>query len=179
MLVMIGASASGKTEIAKILIKDHGFSKMITNTTRPPRPDEIDGVDYHFLDTLTFLNHKEAGVFIETVVYNDHWYGTAFQDTAPNKVLIVDPQGANVIHRKLGDQAVFFYIESPENLRRFRMIKRGDDPEIVEQRIEKDAYRFHQYALDHIDHIIENHHESLSSLATRILSLYRQHYPKI
>lgn len=179
MLVMIGASASGKTEIANILIKDRGFSKMITNTTRPPRANEVDGVDYHFLDTLTFLDKKEKGFFLETVYYNEHWYGTAYNDFAPNKVLIVDPKGANVIYKKLGSKAVFFYIESPENLRRFRMIKRGDDPAHVEQRIEKDAYRFHQYALDHIDYIIENQHESLTSLSTRILTLYRQHYPKI
>ena len=47
MLVFIGASASGKTEIVKILIRDYGFNKIITHTTRKKRKNEIDGIDYH------------------------------------------------------------------------------------------------------------------------------------
>ena len=54
MLVLIGASASGKTEIAKILIKDYNFKKMVTTTTRRKRKGEINKVDYNFITLNKF-----------------------------------------------------------------------------------------------------------------------------
>ncbi len=175
MLVMIGASASGKTEIAKKLIDQHGFHKMITYTTRPPRPMEHDGIDYHFLTQKAFLKKEAAGDFIETVTYNHHLYGTAFKDTSPDKVLIVDPSGANVLYEKLNGAVVLFFIESPENLRRLRMSARGDQPADIENRIQKDAIRFKKENMKHIDYIINNETASLDKLTKTILSLYRRH----
>ena len=55
MIVLIGASASGKTEVAKTLIYKNGFSKIVTYTTRKIRPTEKDGIDYHFVSKQQFL----------------------------------------------------------------------------------------------------------------------------
>ena len=54
MILLAGPSASGKTEIAKILMKDFGIRKVVTHTTRPPRIGEKDGVDYHFVTREEF-----------------------------------------------------------------------------------------------------------------------------
>ena len=176
MLVMIGASASGKTEIAKRLIEKYGFKKMITYTTRDKRPGEIDGVDYHFLTTEQFKERLAQNFFLETVIYNHHYYGTAFKDTDSNKVLIVDPQGANVLYEKMNGQNLYCYIESSENLRIKRMESRGDHLRDIQRRIEKDRKRFDKQNLTHIDHVIQNQEDaSIDALVAHIYQLYMTH----
>ena len=65
MIVLVGASASGKTEIAKLIIKNHGFEKMVTTTTRPMRVGEVKDVDYHFLTKEEFLKSEFGKDFSE------------------------------------------------------------------------------------------------------------------
>ena len=80
MIVLIGASASGKTEIAKTLIAKKGFSKIVTYTTREIRPSEVNGVDYHFVTKEKFLELKNDNFFLETTTYNNNFYGTPKND---------------------------------------------------------------------------------------------------
>ena len=54
MIILVGASASGKTEIAKLIIKKYGFKKMVTTTTRPMRAGEVADIDYHFISKEEF-----------------------------------------------------------------------------------------------------------------------------
>ena len=58
MIILVGASASGKTEIANILIKKYGYEKMVTATTRPMRVNEVNKVDYFFLTEEEFKTKK-------------------------------------------------------------------------------------------------------------------------
>jgi uncharacterized membrane protein len=51
------------------------------------RPGEVDGVDYHFISEEEFLKRKNQNFFIETTLYNHHYYGTAFRDASFDKVL--------------------------------------------------------------------------------------------
>ena len=71
MLVLIGASASGKTEIAKLLTTAFGYKKIVTNTTREKRVNEINGVDYNFLSYDDFLDKKNRNYFIERGICYD------------------------------------------------------------------------------------------------------------
>ncbi len=54
MIILVGKSCSGKDTVVKELAK-MGYNKIVTCTTRPPRPGEIDGREYHFLDKMNFL----------------------------------------------------------------------------------------------------------------------------
>ncbi len=174
MLVFIGASASGKTEIAKILINHYDFEKVVTYTSRPMRAGEINGVDYHFVDAAAFEAKLKREEFIESVVYNGNFYGTAFKDTDVNKVLIVDPNGANVLQEKLGDNAVFFYLEASEHVRYERMLKRGDHLREIKKRIKKDRERFQVENLLKVDFQVQTNHHGLYDLARHIFEQYRQ-----
>ena len=58
MLVLVGPSASGKTESAKIMMNKYPISRVVTCTTRPQRINEIDEFDYHFLSCEEFLLKK-------------------------------------------------------------------------------------------------------------------------
>ncbi|MFU8786901.1 MAG: guanylate kinase [Candidatus Izemoplasmataceae bacterium] len=173
MLVMIGASASGKTEIAKLLIKNYRFKKMVTYTTRPKREGEIDGVDYHFLSRESFEDKMRIDFFLETSCYNNHYYGTAFKDAALDKVLIVDIQGANALYKELKDDVMIFFIQSPESLRKERMLARGDKLEDVKKRLKIDKDYFVKENLDHIDYIINNAEHDLEEVTYNIYKTYK------
>ncbi|MFW5842250.1 MAG: guanylate kinase [Bacillota bacterium] len=173
MLVLIGASASGKTEIAKLLIKHYGFEKMITYTTRQKRHNEINGVDYHFVDEPTFLKKAANHDFLETTIYNNTHYGTAFKDALPYRVVIVDIPGANALYHALKENVVIMYIETLESLRKDRMLKRGDQPEEIEKRLDLDKRAFDPTLADHIDYIIQNSQHSITAVTKDIAQKYK------
>ena len=173
MLVMIGASASGKTEIAKILIKKYGFSKLVTYTTREMRASEVNGVDYHFISLEEFERKKKKREFLETAQYNDTFYGSPKKGADENKVIIVDPKGANSIFRKKIPKTVFIYLETDQLIRRVRMLNRGDKLEDVEARFVKDKKHFRKSRFTHLDHVVNTSSHTLDELAENIYNLYK------
>ena len=172
MLVMIGASASGKTEIAKILINKYGFSKLVTFTTRPMRVGEVDGIDYHFISLEEFEKKKKKREFLETAQYNNTYYGSPKKGADVNKVIIVDPKGANSIFRKKIPKTIFVYLETDQLIRRVRMLNRGDKLEDVEARFIKDKKHFRKSKFTHLDHIVNTSSHTLNELANKIYTLY-------
>ena len=74
MIVLVGASASGKTKLSKILFKEYGYKKCITTTTRVMRDNEQQGVDYHFLTKEAFETKISEGAFYEVTSYQNHYY---------------------------------------------------------------------------------------------------------
>jgi len=175
MLVLIGASASGKTEIAKILIKRHGFEKMVTTTTRKKRKGEVNHLDYHFISTTKFEALKKENKFLETVQYNNNYYGTPLKGADINKVLIVEPEGANSIYDKGLDDIVFFLLETDEETRKNRMLQRGDNLIEVLDRLGKDDLIFAANKLKHIDYKMNTSTLNQDDLADVIKDLYFKH----
>ncbi len=174
MLVLIGASASGKTEVAKILIKTFGYTKIITNTTRTIRPGETDGVDYHFHTKKQFLSLKEKEYFIETATYDGHLYGTAFKDVGLKTVLIVEPNGANSILKANLDNTVVIFFDASEETRTKRMKARGDHKDKIIDRIKGDRAIFDTQKLTRIDHIVTTDIKNQHEIAEDIHILYME-----
>lgn len=172
MLLMAGASASGKTEIAKIIINKYGFKKMVTYTTRPMREGEVDGVDYNFISYEMFKEQEKNNEFLETTTYNCNCYGTKFKDASIDKVLIVDTFGANSIYQKMPKDVTIFFLASPKEIRRQRMIARGDKEEDIIKRLNGDDIYFNIDNLIHYDYIIDSSMKSLETLADEIYNLY-------
>ena len=177
MLILIGASASGKTEVAKRLIASYGFKKMVTTTTRAKRINEINGIDYHFITQEQFLEAQSKNEFFETAQYSGFYYGTPKDGINANTVLIVEPSGANTIYHAIPNDVVIVYINTPEIIRKARMIQRGDHIDIIEQRLLHDATIFTEKNLDHIDFIIENNNIDLDTLSQQINQFYQKKYP--
>ena len=175
MLVLIGASASGKTEIAKILIKHYDFKKLVTYTTREIRENEINGVDYHFVSFEKFETKKKNKEFLETAVYNNTHYGSPIEGAGINKVIIVDPKGANSIHRKKIPDTVLIYLETDKLIRRVRMLNRGDKLIDVESRFKEDKKHFRKSRFKHLDYIVETSKHTLEELAEQINKIYLAH----
>ena len=142
MLVLVGPSASGKTQITHELIKSYGLKKLVTYTSRKPRVGEVDGIDYHFVSVEEFESKIKDGFFFEYVEYNKNYYGTAKSDITADSVVILEPNGVKTYLDKAPELIKICYIRCPKEILRIRMIERGDDAESIKLRLAKDEYIF-------------------------------------
>jgi guanylate kinase len=143
MFVITGPSGVGKgTLIARLRERLPELELSVSATTRPPRPGERDGVNYHFLTPEQFQAHVESGDFLEHATYSGNRYGTLRSEVdGPLRedrpvVLEIEVQGARQVRRAVPDAvAVFIAPPSIEALRE-RLLHRGTDtPEQVEERM--------------------------------------------
>ncbi len=134
LFIVSAPSGAGKTSLLKALVETEDRVKVsISHTTRPKRPGEVDGVDYHFLNTAAFEQMVEAGAFLEHAEVFGNFYGTSEagirdQLAAGNDVILeIDWQGIS------DTVSVFILPPTPEALRQ-RLSSRGQDSEAVIRR---------------------------------------------
>lgn len=156
MIVLVGESASGKSSIEKYFVNNYGYKKVVSYTTRSPRPNEVDGVDYHFVSVEEFKSLKENGFFAETAVYNDWHYGTAKEDCTNDKIAVLTPHGLRQISKINDIRTISFYINVPRRDRLIKILQRGDNIEEAYRRSLSDVGQFDGIA-DEVDHVITNH----------------------
>ena len=138
LFVITAPSGAGKTSLINALLKDAPELKLsVSYTTRPPRPGEQNGREYHFVDDATFLEMSARGDFLESAEVHGYRYGTSKRvitealAQGQDLVLEIDWQGARQV-RALYPQCVGVFILPPsvEELER-RMRTRGQDSESV------------------------------------------------
>ena len=135
LIVISGASGVGKgTVLGKIMEVRKDLTFSVSATTRSPRPNEVDGVHYYFIDRPHFEAMIAEGEFLEYDEHNTFYYGTprrqAEEKMANGHVLLdIEPKGAWQV-KNAGADAVFIFIMPPsvEELER-RLRGRGDTPE--------------------------------------------------
>lgn len=172
MIVLVGESASGKSSIEKYLVDNYGYNKVVSYTTRQPRPNEVDGIDYHFVSVDEFLKLKEQGFFAETAVYNNWYYGTAKEDCTDDKIAVLTPHGLRQISKVNGINVLSFYIDVPRRDRLIKILQRGDDIEEAYRRSLSDVGQFDGIE-DEVDHIIYNakYHKSIKEMAEEVYNI--------
>jgi guanylate kinase len=143
VFVITGPSGVGKgTLIRGLMQRVEGLQLSVSATTRPPRPGERDGVDYHFLAGEEFERRVRAGEFVEHADYAGSRYGTLRGElenrlrAGAGVVLEIEVQGARQVRTAVPDAVlVFIAPPSPQALRE-RLFARGtDDPRVVERRL--------------------------------------------
>jgi guanylate kinase len=174
MIILVGASASGKTEVAKMLGKLFQMRKVITHTTRPMRENEKDGVDYYFVTKEEFVSLKKMNFFVETTDYNGNFYGTSHKELEDNKVLIVDPNGLKSFVKLKDPRIVSFFMNATKETRRVRMIKRGDSIEDAIKRIATDDTKFNEQTMHKCDYIIDSEKQSIKKVALEVYEKYAE-----
>ncbi len=147
LLVLSAPSGGGKTTIAKLLLQgrdDLGYS--VSATTRPKRPDERDGVDYHFLSRDEFLRRRENGEFLEWATYGDELYGTLKSEIerifeqGRHAVLDVEIEVARQIRKNFPNSLLLFVLPpSAEALMQRLAGRRTEDPALVRDRFVRAA----------------------------------------
>lgn len=174
MLILLGPSASGKTESAKIMINRYPISRVVTCTTRPMRVGEIDNFDYQFVDETTFKEREKNRYFAETAQYNGHWYGTPIKELKDDKVIILEPQGLQSFLKLKGIVIVSIYLQTTETTRMERMRQRKDKEEDIKKRIASDREAFDFNKIEGVDLIIDSSNLSLSDVADLIYFNYQR-----
>lgn len=174
MILLVGASASGKTEIAKCLFSRYGIRKAITHTTRPIRPSEKNDVDYHFVSIDEFLALKEKGALVESTFYNGNYYGCSKAETGDDKCIILDPSGIASFEALGNPNIITFFLRTSRDTREKRMRMRGDEEESIRRRLEGDETTFDEKRLPRIDFVIDCDEGSVEEHASHIYSLYKE-----
>ena len=172
MLILVGPSASGKTEIASVLTEKYGMKRMVTYTTRDMRPGEINGISYRFINKQEFLKKKANDDFVEDAVYNGNYYGTCKKDISNEKIVILEPNGVNTFFEKMPNDVVIILLKASEEIRRNRMISRGDSIEEIVKRLEKDGIIFDERNFIHIDKILINENKTIDEMALEVYNFY-------
>ena len=162
LIVISGPSGSGKSTVVNKAIQgrdDMCFSTSVT--TRSPRPGEVDGKDYFFIDPRRFQEMVEQDELLEHAEYVSHSYGTprAFVeqklDAGLNVILDIEVQGARQVRSKMRDAVLIFIVPpSLDELRR-RLENRGTDaPDVIEARLQRAAEELKE--AEHYDYLIIN-----------------------
>ena len=172
MLVLIGPSASGKTESAKIMINRYPISRVVTCTTRKKRINEIEGFDYHFFTNDKFKKLEKEDFFIETAKYNNNSYGTPRNELGDDKFIILEPQGYKSFIKLNPCPIVAIYLKTDELIRINRMQERKDSKKNIEKRIKSDRNDFNLDDISGLDLIIDTSNMSLSDVADLIYTKY-------
>ena len=142
VFVITGPSGCGKsTLIGKVRRSLGDLDFSVSHTTRPPRPSEKDGVDYHFVPAGTFERMVRAKRFVEWARVHGHLYGTSRAEVERkgrrgDVVLDIDVQGARQVRRRVpGAVLVFIMPPVAAELRRRLEKRREDSPEAVARRL--------------------------------------------
>lgn len=142
-MVLSGPSGVGKSTVIQELRRAHPEVWVsVSATTRPPRPDEVDGVHYHFLDRAEFLRRAENGEFLEWAEFAGHLYGTPRAEVTRrlaegrSVLLEIDLQGARQI-RRTHPEALLVFLKPPswDELIRRLTDRATEPPEVVERRL--------------------------------------------
>lgn len=165
---MSGPSGAGKSSVVDGLAERIPFDFSVSMTTRPARPDEIDGVDYHFVDRPRFERAIDAGELVEWAEYGGNLYGTpaaGLQAAAAGGrdiVLDIEIIGARNVQRRFPD-AILIWIDAPTRAERERRLRgRGDTSDAdVERRLAL-GDRHNVEAREFFDHVVVNDDLSLA-----------------
>ena len=152
LLIVSAPSGSGKSTIVNFLMTEHPEFRLafsVSATSRPPRGEEQNGVEYYFLSEEEFRNHIKADDFLEyEEVYEGRFYGTLKSQVEEklaaglNVVFDVDVKGGINIKKHYGDKALSIFIQPPsiEALRKRLILRATDDMKQIESRLAKAEY---------------------------------------
>lgn len=189
LFVVSAPSGAGKTSLVRALLDAEAtMGVAVSHTTRPMRPEEEDGVNYHFVDTGTFRQLADQGGFIEWANVFGNLYGTSVDaanrvlDEGKNLILEIDWQGAAQVRQKFPDtQSTFIFPPSLSALRQ-RLEGRGqDDAETVQKRMDsafQELSHWHEFDYLIVNDIFDEALQQLTSVVngtgTRLLKSERQ-----
>lgn len=182
LLVLSSPSGAGKTTLSRRLLSvDGGLSMSVSVTTRKPRPGEIDGRDYHFIDHAEFHRRRDGGDLLEWAPVFDNFYGTprapvmAALEGGRDVLFDIDWQGAQQLKEKAaGDLVTVFILPPSAKSLAERLKARAQDPaDVIARRMaaaSAEISHWPEYDYVIVNDDLERSHASLVA----ILSAERQ-----
>jgi guanylate kinase len=144
-IILVGPGASGKDHLKRRFL-GRGFKQSISFTTRPPRENERDGFDYHFISEEEFKEMIKQKDFREWNLFGDKkwYYGTTMREFNAASLFVMTPSGIRSLNPQERKDCFVVFIDIPEEVRRERLKARNDadDPE---RRIKTDIADFKDF----------------------------------
>ena len=162
IFIVSAPSGAGKTTLCRMITERlKGIEHSISYTTRAPRPGEVNGRDYYFVDREEFMRMVEGGEFIEWAEVHGNLYGTSKRrlmeriEQGMDVILDIDTQGARQI-RQQALEATFIFIMPPSmEVLKQRLLNRGSDSEdVIKKRLKNALDEIADYK--HYDYVIIN-----------------------
>jgi guanylate kinase len=178
LIVISGPSGVGKdTLIKRLLALDRNLRYSVSCTTRPPRPGEVDGVNYTFVSLERFQQLIDERAFLEHATYDGNLYGTLIErvdrarDAGHGIVLKIEVQGAEQVRERAPD-AVFIFVVPPsiKELERRQELRNSESSQNMASR-RKIAEREMTYA-SHYDHVVVN--DELERAVAEVLAIIQE-----
>ena len=175
MVILSSPSGAGKTTITKkIQQKYQSFKISVSHTTRKPRPNEIDGVDYFFISKEKFKKLIDENKFYEHAKIFDNYYGTLKKSVddmfKKNDIIFdIDWQGTKQLSKFKNLNLIKIFLLPPnKNELKLRLIKRNQDsPDEVERRFkgfDNDILHWEDYDYVIINENLENCYKQIESI---------------
>jgi guanylate kinase len=163
LIVLSSPSGAGKSTISRMLLDaDRDVTMSVSATTRPIRPGEVEGRDYHFVSEVDFTRMVEEGEFAEWAPVFDHHYGSpqtpikAALKAGRDVLFDIDWQGTQQLHAAMGEDLVRVFILPPSMVELERRLRdRGtDSAEIIASRMSRAAGEISHWA--EYDYVLVN-----------------------
>ncbi len=162
LYIISAPSGAGKTSLVRQLVATvPNMQVSVSHTTRPSRPGEVEGRDYHFIDKARFEALAAEGAFLEHACVFGNFYGTARSQvveklTAGDDVILeIDWQGARQVLAAMPDSvSVFILPPSQAELERRLRDRKQDSDEVIERRMQEAVSEMSHYA--EYDYLIVN-----------------------
>jgi guanylate kinase len=178
LIVISGPSGVGKDTVIKRLLElDPKLRYSVSYTTRPPRPGEVDSVDYRFVNKDEFETLIGENALLEYAMYDGHLYGTPIvpldqaRAAGYDIVLKIDVQGAEQVRRRAPDALrIFLAPPNMDELLRRRTGRHSETPrdQTARQRIAQDEMAL----APHFDHLVVN--DDLERAVQEVLAIIRR-----
>jgi guanylate kinase len=181
LAIISGPSGVGKDTIIDAMRGLPGgddYHYVVTCTTRPRRPGEVDGVSYHFLPVEAFDDLRSSGGLLEANLVHGHWYGTPRTEVIDalaagrDVILKIDVQGAQVVKERVADALLVFVV--PPSLEtlfqrlKARATETADELEIRQRNAALELARQDDY-----DYVVVNETGQVERTAERIAAIIR------
>jgi guanylate kinase len=174
LVVVSGPSGVGKSTIVAALARRHPqVVPIVTATTRPLRPGEIDGVHYHFMSTEEFERLRASNGLLESAQVHGHWYGTPLDQirgilrAGRDAILTIDPQGARAVRWLVPDALLLFVMPPSLDDLDARLSQRGSE-DAASQALRRHNAVDEMAAANDYDHIVVNETGHVEESAERI-----------
>lgn len=162
IFVFTGPNGAGRRTVAEMSGSTLGVKQVLSYTTRPPRPSEVDGQDYHFISGNQFMEAVRNDEFLEVIEIDGYMYGIKDKDVeemikANGAIyLVLNRYGADILKRLHGDKAVRIHIYADRDTILKRQQERGDSALTIQRYMshydEEMAYRSEcEHTFENID----------------------------